>query len=93
MKKIILVLSLLLAQITASAFEVDALTFNIRFDNANDGDNAWPKRKAMVGEWVKSESPDVIGLQEALRHQIDDIRKIATSYSEYGVLNKMLLFF
>ena len=39
----------------------------------------------MVGEWVKSESPDVIGLQEALRHQIDDIRKIATSYSEYGV--------
>ena len=85
MKKIILVLSLLLAQITASAFEVDALTFNIRFDNANDGDNAWPKRKAMVGEWVKSESPDVIGLQEALRHQIDDIKKVATAYSEYGV--------
>ena len=85
MKKIILILSLLLAQITASAFEVDALTFNIRFDNANDGDNAWPKRKAMVGEWVKSESPDVIGLQEALRHQIDDIKKVATAYSEYGV--------
>ena len=85
MKKIILLLSILLTQITASAFEVDALTFNIRFDNANDGDNAWPKRKAMVGEWVKSESPDVIGLQEALRHQIDDIKKVATAYSEYGV--------
>ena len=39
----------------------------------------------MVGQWVKSESPDVIGLQEALRHQIDDIKKIATAYSEYGV--------
>ena len=85
MKKIILLLSILLTQITASAFEVDALTFNIRFDNANDGGNAWPKRKAMVGEWVKSESPDVIGLQEALRHQIDDIKKVATAYSEYGV--------
>ena len=46
-----------ITQITSSAFEVDALTFNIRFDNANDGDNAWPKRKAMVGEWIKSESP------------------------------------
>ena len=85
MKKIILLLSLLLTQITASAFEVDALTFNIRFDNANDGDNAWPKRAVMVGEWIKSESPDVIGLQEALRHQINDIRKMASSYSEYGV--------
>ncbi|MAW10401.1 MAG: hypothetical protein CMO54_00960 [Verrucomicrobiales bacterium] len=70
---------------TASAFEVDALTFNIRFDNANDGGNAWPKRAVMVGEWIKSESPDVIGLQEALRHQINDIRKMARSYSEYGV--------
>ena len=85
MKKIILLLSLLLTQITASAFEVDALTFNIRFDNANDGGNAWPKRAVMVGEWIKSESPDVIGLQEALRHQINDIRKMARSYSEYGV--------
>ena len=85
MKKIILLLSILLTQITASAFEVDALTFNIRFDNANDGDNAWPKRAVMVGEWIKSESPDVIGLQEALRHQINDIRKMASSYSEYGV--------
>jgi len=85
MKKIILLLSILLTQITASAFEVDALTFNIRFDNANDGDNAWPKRAVMVGEWIKSESPDVIGLQEALRHQINDIRKLASSYSEYGV--------
>ena len=85
MKKIILLLSILLTQITASAFEVDALTFNIRFDNANDGDNAWPKRAVMVGEWIKSESPDVIGLQEALRHQINDIKKMASSYSEYGV--------
>ena len=85
MKKIILLLSILLTQITASAFEVDALTFNIRFDTSKDGENAWPKRAVMVGEWIKSESPDVIGLQEALRHQINDIRKMASSYSEYGV--------
>ena len=40
MKKIILLLSILLTQITASAFEVDALTFNIRFDTSKDGENA-----------------------------------------------------
>ena len=85
MKEFLLVLILFALQSFVSAFEIDALSFNIRFDTSKDGENAWPKRKEMVGQWVKSESPDVIGLQEALRHQIDDIKKIATAYSEYGV--------
>ena len=85
MKEFLLVLILFPFQSFVSAFEIDALSFNIRFDNSKDGENAWPKRKEMVGQWVKSESPDVIGLQEALRHQIDDIKKVATAYSEYGV--------
>ena len=85
MKEFLLVLILFTLQSFVSAFEIDALSFNIRFDNPKDGENAWPKRKEMVGQWVKSESPDVIGLQEALRHQIDDIKKVATAYSEYGV--------
>ena len=85
MKEFLLVLILFPLQSFVSAFEIDALSFNIRFDTSKDGENAWPKRKEMVGQWVKSESPDVIGLQEALRHQIDDIKKIATAYSEYGV--------
>ena len=85
MKEFLLVLILFPFQSFVSAFEIDALSFNIRFDTSKDGENAWPKRKEMVGQWVKSESPDVIGLQEALRHQIDDIKKVATAYSEYGV--------
>ncbi|MFL2436695.1 MAG: endonuclease/exonuclease/phosphatase family protein [Verrucomicrobiales bacterium] len=85
MKEFLLVLILFPLQSFVSAFEIDALSFNIRFDTSKDGENAWPNRKEMVGQWVKSESPDVIGLQEALRHQIDDIKKIATAYSEYGV--------
>ena len=85
MKEFLLVLILFPLQSFVSAFEIDALSFNIRFDTSKDGENAWPKRKEMVGQWVKSESPDVIGLQEALRHQIDDIKKVATAYSEYGV--------
>ena len=85
MKEFLLVLILFPLQSFVSAFEIDALSFNIRFDTSKDGENAWPNRKEMVGQWVKSESPDVIGLQEALRHQIDDIKKVATAYSEYGV--------
>jgi endonuclease/exonuclease/phosphatase family metal-dependent hydrolase len=69
----------------AGAQQIDALTFNIRYDNPRDGKDAWPKRQEMVGQWLREQAPDVVGLQEAKRHQIDDIRKIATLYSEHGV--------
>ncbi|MEM9481482.1 MAG: endonuclease/exonuclease/phosphatase family protein [Verrucomicrobiota bacterium] len=61
------------------------LTFNIRFDTPRDGKEAWPMRKEMVGQWLKRNSPDIIGLQEALRHQIDDTRKAIPEYQEFGV--------
>ena len=85
MKKFLIVFTLFTLQSFLSAYEIDAVAFNIRFDNPKDGENAWPNRKEMVGKWIESESPDVIGLQEALRHQINDIKKVATAYSEYGV--------
>lgn len=85
MKKFLIVFTLFTLQSFLSAFEIDAVAFNIRFDNPKDGENAWPNRKEMVGKWIESESPDVIGLQEALRHQINDIKKVVTAYSEYGV--------
>ena len=69
----------------AGALEIDALTFNIRYDNPRDGKDAWPRRQEMVGQWLQGQAPDLVGLQEAKRHQIDDLRKIATQYSEYGV--------
>lgn len=82
-----LLLSFLLAATTAFSepLAVDAITFNIRHDNPKDGENAWPNRKAMVGEWLAAEAPDIVGLQEALRHQIDDILKAVPAFAEYGV--------
>jgi endonuclease/exonuclease/phosphatase family metal-dependent hydrolase len=85
MKKILVLLILLGASAFAAPLDIDALSFNIRYDNPKDGDNAWPNRKEMVGKWLKAQSPDVVGLQEAKRHQIDDIRKRASIYAEYGV--------
>ncbi|NRB43745.1 MAG: endonuclease/exonuclease/phosphatase family protein, partial [Verrucomicrobiales bacterium] len=85
MRKILVLLILLGASAFAAPLDIDALSFNIRYDNPKDGDNAWPKRKDMVGKWLKAQSPDVVGLQEAKRHQIDDIRKRVSIYAEYGV--------
>ncbi len=49
------------------------MTFNIRYGTADDGDHAWPKRKDLVFRLVNEHPYDIVGLQEALRFQIDEI--------------------
>ena len=64
---------------------VRAMSFNIRFDNPKDGDNAWPHRRDFVGELIREQKVDVLGLQEALRSQIDDLQERLPNYNWYGV--------
>jgi endonuclease/exonuclease/phosphatase family metal-dependent hydrolase len=61
------------------------MTFNIRYGEAKDGENSWDKRKDMACDLLRRQAPDVIGLQEALRSQIDDIRSSLPQYDELGV--------
>ncbi|KAJ3043203.1 hypothetical protein HDV00_005523 [Rhizophlyctis rosea] len=49
------------------------LTFNIRFGSANDGTNAWDKRKTILYRLIDKISPDILCLQEAEHFQILDI--------------------
>jgi endonuclease/exonuclease/phosphatase family metal-dependent hydrolase len=64
---------------------VNVMTFNIRYGTANDGPDAWPQRRELVFDVVRREECDFIGLQEALRFQIDEIRESVSGYSEIGV--------
>ncbi|AGP42216.1 hypothetical protein SCE1572_51570 [Sorangium cellulosum So0157-2] len=64
--------------------DLDLMTFNIRYANRRDGVNAWPKRREMAYEVIRDANPDVLGLQEALRSQLDDLRG-ALPYAELGV--------
>jgi len=61
------------------------MSFNVRYGAADDGENNWDKRKDLAYEVVRRQNPDVIGLQEALRSQIDDIRAALPAYGEIGV--------
>ena len=62
---------------------MDVMTFNIRYGDANDGENAWPSRREMLFDVVRSENPDLIGLQEALDFQI---REMLTALPQYAVV-------
>lgn len=50
------------------------MSFNVRFGTAPDGPNAWPHRRALLLRVVADHDPAVLGLQEALRYQVDEIR-------------------
>lgn len=65
--------------------ELKVMTFNIRYGTANDGENAWPHRKEMVFETINRHRPDVLGLQEALDFQIEEILAACPGYRWYGV--------
>ena len=46
------------------------LTYNIRYDNPQDGENAWEKRRDFLCGQLEFYGPDVVGVQEALHHQL-----------------------
>jgi endonuclease/exonuclease/phosphatase family metal-dependent hydrolase len=61
------------------------MSFNIRYNTAQDGDRAWPYRKERVAAHIRAYQPDVIGIQEALKGQIDDMEKLLPGYGWIGV--------
>ena len=48
-------------------------TFNVRFDSPGDGEDRWELRRASVAAVLRESGADVVGLQEVLRSQRDDI--------------------
>lgn len=61
------------------------MTFNLRFDNPGDGVNAWPNRKDWVASLIRWHGADVIGVQEALLHQLTDLDSRLPGFARVGV--------
>lgn len=68
---------------TAGAIRV--LSYNIRYGTADDGENSWPARRELALRVIANERPDVIGIQEALRFQLDEIAAAFPRLAETGV--------
>lgn len=67
-----------------SEHSLRVMTFNIRFDNPGDGENAWPKRKEFAASTIRLHQADIVGVQEALEHQIGDLTKLLPGLSWVG---------
>ncbi len=61
------------------------MTFNIRYDNPDDGNNAWTKRKDKVVSMINFYAPDFFGTQEVLKRQKDYLDQKLVNYNSVGV--------
>lgn len=89
MKKILLLIaflvSFLFTSLQVSATEIKTGTFNIRMATSEDGNNEWKYRMELVLQTLIVEQFDVIGFQEVLQRQMEDLEKMLPNYAYVGV--------
>ena len=52
---------------------IKVISYNIRYNNPNDGVNIWDNRKSTVTEFISNEEADFVGMQEVLNSQLTDL--------------------
>lgn len=64
---------------------ISLMSYNLRFDNPNDGINQWDNRKEHVAALIRFYKPDFMGQQEGLIHQVEYLDEQLGDYSWIGV--------
>ena len=88
MKKILLQLTfVLLAICSVQAQELCVCSYNLRYKNSKDTDagNGWNTRRTYLINLVNFQQPDLLGVQEAYKAQMDDMLSGMTGYAYTGV--------
>ena len=78
------VLASCVAAPSPAASSLTVMSFNIRNGKANDGDNSWVNRRPLVSGVIRDYAPDVVGLQEAFRFQLDQLAADLPGFVEVG---------
>lgn len=68
-----------------AGLRVTAMSYNIRFATANDGDNHWNHRRDLALDVFERADADVVGMQEMLRSQLDEITERFPEYAAIGI--------
>jgi endonuclease/exonuclease/phosphatase family metal-dependent hydrolase len=75
----------LLATSQSNAQTLKVMTYNIRLDIASDGENAWSQRKDFFCSQIQFYEPNIMGVQEALPNQIQDLATNLSAYEHIGI--------
>ncbi len=82
------ILNLLLAAFLCSATyaqDLQVMSYNIKYDNTSDSVNNWENRKAFLISQLNYYDADIIGTQEGLHHQLEDIKASLDRYDYVGI--------
>jgi endonuclease/exonuclease/phosphatase family metal-dependent hydrolase len=71
--------------VSISAQDLNVLTFNIRYNNPGDSLDAWPYRKDKVASQILFHEAHIVGVQEALHEQMEDLQQRLPRYRYAGV--------
>lgn len=86
MKKLVFfIIFILFSNGIANGQNLKMMTYNVRYDNPNDGENAWQNRKEFICSQLSFYEPDVFGIQEALPNQVSAIASLLPSYTYVGM--------
>lgn len=64
---------------------VNVMSFNIRLDHVADSMNNWKYRKENAAKMIAYYAPDIIGMQEVVKNQLDDLKNRLPQYIALGV--------
>ena len=64
---------------------IRVMSFNIRYGTAADGENSWKQRRELVFQTIREYEPDLLGLQEVLAFQAEELREALSDYEFVGV--------
>lgn len=70
---------------TDKKVQIEWATFNIRYDNPGDSLNNWKYRKDTVCKFILEKHLDIIGMQEVLHNQLEDLKAGLPNFAEVGV--------
>lgn len=88
MKRIsLLLLLLLLISASAKTHKMIVGTYNLRYDNKGDREagNGWDKRCRHIAHTILTEDFDILGTQEGLTNQLEDLKRYRPDYNYVGV--------
>lgn len=87
MKKLLAILLLFACAIATNAQNdtVTVISFNIRYNNPDDGDNIWENRRDNAVIMVNMENPDFLCVQEAYYVQLSYLLNSLQKYSYIGL--------
>lgn len=65
--------------------ELNVMTYNIRYDNPDDNQNNWKYRRDNAANAIRFYDADILGTQEVLHNQLQDLKERLSGYDVVGV--------